>query len=54
MILGQVEVQNNTQETIYDNKINRSIRYVIKTQSNIYDEVFFAKIFHDFCKKAPS
>ena len=30
MILGHVEVQNNTQQTIYENIINKSIRYVLE------------------------
>ena len=34
---SHVEVQNNMQRTIYDNKVNKSIRYVFRTQSNIYD-----------------
>ena len=29
------------QQTIYDNKINKSIRNVFRTQSNIYGGVFF-------------
>ena len=49
-----VEVQNNMQQTIYDNKINKIIRYVFRSQSNIYDGVFFAKTVNGFCKKAPS
>ena len=29
------------QQTIHDNKINKSIRNVFRTQSNIYGRVFF-------------
>ena len=30
-------------QTIYDNKIKKSIGYVFRTQSNIYDGVFLQK-----------
>ena len=42
-MIGHVEVQNNMQQTIHTNKINRSIRYVFETQSNMYDRVFLQK-----------
>ena len=38
----------------YDNKINKSVRYVFGTQLNIYRGVFLAKIVNVFCKKATS
>ena len=49
---GHVEVQNNKQQTIYNNKINKSLKNIFRTQSNIYDEVFYAKIVSGFLQKS--
>ena len=40
---GHVEVQNNIYQIIYGNKTNKTIRHVLRTQSNIYEEFFFCE-----------
>ena len=41
MILGgHLEVESNMQQTIYDIKMNKSVGYVFRTQSNIYYKLF--------------